>query len=620
MENLNISDNSLKNYGLFDDLFHIRERLKDKKVYLYGFNTNTKKCLFFLAHIGITVCGFVLEKNDLYIHEHSSYLGKICIPLEHLITINMSDNVIVDIYGDNISILKRYCGNTLVTETLFKADDKSVYIYGKGNVGHRLLNFLNTTKITIKGWIDKNYDTGFCDGLKVFSTNELSKIDRKSAIIIALADMKEIRCVYDFLKNNGFEHITYFDYVYLEFSFSNWVFSECDKKYINVFSDLMINYILSKPEVLLFSNHIQYLKDTLNFLNVLGVHNVLGVTELDISEDCKYINNIYDYIDDADNHIFWALVGDERNLAKVADILEIKDSLLIKGNSQPYKLSKKYSLDMNLGYNDSAGISILRSHKDEGKKVCIGILGGSTSDINGYCEKSWPEILLELIQQRGYRAELLCAANIGFNSSQELMILERDLLIRNIDIVISYSGANDYINALQTKRFFHPYQVELFDYIYKKNYSVGEFGVMTNNKDYLSDKLDCDPSRRWIMNEMIMHSICETFGVAFFAFIQPWLFSNIMKTSFQSNIRGCFDIEGSKTNIEKYNNYIEDVRLHANKFEWIRDYSKKFDNEETDAFFDTYHLNCNGNYSIASSIMDDIEPFIKKIFESKETI
>lgn len=80
------------------------------------------------------------------------------------------------------------------------------------------------------------------------------------------------------------------------------------------------------------------------------------------------------------------------------------------------------------------------------KPLKIFITGGSTSDLT-FQNYNWPILLYNKLKEQGYNFQLYIGAVSGYNTTQEFLKLYKDgMNIENLDIHISYFGANDYIS------------------------------------------------------------------------------------------------------------------------------------------------------------------------------
>lgn len=180
--------------------------------------------------------------------------------------------------------------------------------------------------------------------------------------------------------------------------------------------------------------------------------------------------------------------------------------------------------DPQLGYSridDIPGYSIYEGNVGS-KKIMI--LGGSTSDHTFDSINSWPYLLYEKFDKG---VTVYNGGIVGYNSSQELLKLCRDISIIHPDIVISYSGINDCYRG--TMNFEHPYTSLYFNKTIEKLLNLASnsshssysspiainYGLKNNNPPHII----------WIDNEKKMKGICDSCGALFLGVLQVSLFS-----------------------------------------------------------------------------------------------
>lgn len=131
---------------------------------------------------------------------------------------------------------------------------------------------------------------------------------------------------------------------------------------------------------------------------------------------------------------------------------------LIRGGENLRHLEvNAYKTDIILGWTSTAtnyeGYKILSNVKDHETETRILILGGSTSD-QFYDQNNWPKQLYTRLKEGQYNFKIYNGAVAGYNSSQELLKLLRDIRIIRPHIVISYNGVNEVFRSTKTN---HPF-------------------------------------------------------------------------------------------------------------------------------------------------------------------
>ena len=104
-------------------------------------------------------------------------------------------------------------------------------------------------------------------------------------------------------------------------------------------------------------------------------------------------------------------------------------------------------IDPLLGYSRSGDLEgyVIHKHCDESKEFLkIMITGGSTTDDTFSNQRSWPSFLSEILNERKISHIIYNVGIVGYNSSQELLKIIRDINILKPHIVISNSSINDF--------------------------------------------------------------------------------------------------------------------------------------------------------------------------------
>ena len=189
-------------------------------------------------------------------------------------------------------------------------------------------------------------------------------------------------------------------------------------------------------------------------------------------------------------------------------------------------------------YDDIEGYFIYETSTKAEPKLKILALGGSTTDGAFTNEKSWPKYFADQLQLLGIEVTVYNGGLIGYNSSQELLKLTRDITTINPDIVISYSGINDFYKG--TNNFETPYTSPyatncIFSFISEYLPSVNQKETKTSMGNVkrvghgIESKLE--GYEIWINNLHKMNALCSVFGIAFYGFLQATAFSSGYKRS-----------------------------------------------------------------------------------------
>ena len=260
-------------------------------------------------------------------------------------------------------------------------------------------------------------------------------------------------------------------------------------------------------------------------------------------------------------------------------------------------------LDPNLGYNfwdkkcEYPGF-VQFGNEDSDYTICV--LGGSTTDAALFPFKSWAEFLYENLMKRGFKIRILCGGCAGYKSSQELVKLERDVIAMKPDLIISYTGINDasqnYVMQYDAYPFVHHYQAELVEEVSKK--IKHDCAYLTMGEAYtLGVKSDVTRWEIFTNNIKMMHSVSNTFGIKYVAFLQPCILTKEQWGKDEVEL-----IINTELN-ENYRRYIQafyDEKM-LDMPEMLMDLTGIFD-DVSDIYLDLVHVNEAGNKVIAEKI------------------
>lgn len=254
-----------------------------------------------------------------------------------------------------------------------------------------------------------------------------------------------------------------------------------------------------------------------------------------------------------------------------------------------------YSRMYSNGREQLYGFSLYGS-KDARYKIVT--LGGSTTDDTLYGIQSWPEALYQLIGRKD-----VCVLNggiVGYDSSQELMKLLRDVLVLAPDLVISFSGVNE--KARDEKGSF-PYASVYLQKTLESCFAKGNVDL----KIGLGVENNGSAAHEFLKNQKLMHGICNSFGISCVTFLQPDL--RIRDKSYYCS-------EGERDNsemdqffteeeVEKAAAFFDEIDAGAPFSESFID-ARGFLSDRLDVFVDWVHVNEEGNRLLASKIYEVI--------------
>lgn len=601
-------DNRLSHIGIFESLFRISERL-DKKVFLYGLNEDTKKALVFLTSFQVSVEGFLLtkEQSDL---NGMFYLGRPAISGAQLSSAYNDPYIVLDVYGDHLAEIRRELQTDKNIQILFWTPENRLAIYGAGKSGNCLYRLLCRCGIKVDFFCDKNADEILSVGdVPVILPVALDDKAKDYFIAIAIDDRAAAQQVREMLCVKKFSKMDIFDSFFLQYRFTEQVWIKRKQEYNPVFRPIGLHYIRKMftqgKDIYLFGDDISYLADTGSILNKLGIPVRYGIST-NVSEEVTVGNfkifNAYELLyEDLSNCVIWALINEEDNAKIFMRKSGIDKEKFLYSSTGPLYLDRTYILDTHLGYIDGRGSIIERNCQAGDKLIKVAILGGSTSDYDLYFEKSWPACLLEIAKQNGIGMEVICAATAGNTSAMELIRLVRDVIQQKPDVVISYSRANEISHSVEGHRFTHNYQKALFDSIVQTEKIDSFFGLKRNEIYYMGEETS-DPAQLWLDNERMMRAICDEFGVAFYAFLQPVLYEKKPKSLMDKKLLEHITDDFARQR-EQLAELAEKVKTHIQEYPWLYDFTAIFDNMDKEVFFDQCHVLESANWLIAEKIL-----------------
>ena len=262
------------------------------------------------------------------------------------------------------------------------------------------------------------------------------------------------------------------------------------------------------------------------------------------------------------------------------------------GRRKPCKL-----IDPLLGYSRMDDIEGFRILGGENKEKIV-ILGNSTSDYSNYNVKCWGELLFEKYHRLNRNLAVYIGAIPGYCSGQELLKFIRDVLPLAPKAVLTVSGINDPAEQKVVEE--HPMMFSYTGHLFEKYILNQEKGKTLGNG--MPDTRSM--SEMWIQNMRIMRNICEEFGIAFAAFLQPSLHFGKYKMSAEEKeiLHKTYSEEQNKRYEEFFEKTVDLIKEQKN----IYNLTDIFDEKEG-IFIDHCHCNEEGNQLIADKIYRALE-------------
>ncbi|MCM1154144.1 MAG: hypothetical protein NC489_15150 [Ruminococcus flavefaciens] len=359
----------------------------------------------------------------------------------------------------------------------------------------------------------------------------------------------------------------------------------------------------------------EYALKCYKILQMLGyeIAFFVSLTEIKTQIERKQVVSIYDLIYQPEEYYIYVCV-------KPVDYEKVTYELKSLGYRELYDYAPAWErgldriYDPHLGYicitvesgKDYNGFYTVPANSDT-KEYRILILGGSTSDPWCTPVKLWCQFLWEICQEHGYNVEIIIGGTMGYASAQELEKLVRDGINLNVDLVISYSGANDIFDRGE-----YPF-LNLFQLDTCTIFDNKEKGLKSSRG---LKRRNVDPYYEWIQNERMMHGILNEFQIPFLAVYQPVLWSKGGKkyideiTKEKMHRSTIVDIEGYEMAIKNANSARAKIKYDAENIEWIYDFTTIFDNEP-EVYVDVVHCTEKGNRIIAEKMFGLLEKYLQ---------
>ncbi len=265
-------------------------------------------------------------------------------------------------------------------------------------------------------------------------------------------------------------------------------------------------------------------------------------------------------------------------------------------------------IDPLLGYSRNGSIEgyVIHQYKESYNPLKILVTGGSTTDGTFANIKAWPEILSGFLKEQEIAHIIYNGGIVGYNSSQELMKVIRDISVLSPHIVISYSGINDFYRG--TNNFQHPYtplhlSKNIFPLIEKNLKTINE--VRTNSDMCTPTKIsygvdyDYSGSEIWYKNMKRIAAIASNENSSFYGFLQPCAFSKGYKL--EKELYQYIMMQHSERAVNEIKNNIKDAETLISGENTIYSLNDIF-NDWNYIFYDHCHCSEIGNTIIAKEI------------------
>ena len=471
-----------------------------------------------------------------------------------------------------------------------------IYIYGAGIAGQRTMEILKEKGIEIDGYLDsaeQKVGTIWCD-YPIYSRKVLQEED---IVIISSLYWLEI---YDSLKNEFNQEHIFVDYRNSRISDHTIRFEEMNSIWIKYqdypleplqggsIATLAFLVDFTGKEISIYGNN--KIAEQL-----VEIFQCIGMTISQITDDI----GDFAYQDLKNQMILITKIDDKVSKINRRIVVESGDAFAdwdISYYSQWRPITDVCGAKRKMLHDQLVNISIINiGHQYQGfythgilseSKRKIVVLGGSTTEAELYANyiTSWPEFLA----QKRDDIIIYNGGVAGFTSVQECLKLLRDVIHINPDLVISYSGVNDWRQIRNEKQPFKGAGAcrDLY------------YGLESNMKKY----------EYWILMERYMHAVSRVNGSDFIAILQTM--STLRKdqdaSSYEQLLPAYYEDCG------EYNAFVSEIQGRMQEYEWMYDLSNPFEGIKGTVFRDLVHLNNEGNSIIADRISDIIDDYYSK--------
>jgi lysophospholipase L1-like esterase len=249
------------------------------------------------------------------------------------------------------------------------------------------------------------------------------------------------------------------------------------------------------------------------------------------------------------------------------------------------------------------------------------VLGGSTTDHQYNPGHNWPRLLSELLQEQGEDVAIYNGGVFGYNSSQELLKLIRDVLPMHPLAVVVYDGINDFVTS-QTP-LVHSSIEDLYTSILNKDHwllpntmqVVRELsGPIKRMGLSIGTRQEASPWELWARNARLMHAACKAEGIAYLHVLQPCLgVGEYFKTKYEADylIPSMVKMRGDYW--ELLGNFYEPARNACASMEFCVDFvdvfadvATEYTDNSTGMYLDARHPNSQGNGVIAKALAAEL--------------
>ncbi|MBR0434409.1 MAG: hypothetical protein IJK13_00190 [Lachnospiraceae bacterium] len=232
-----------------------------------------------------------------------------------------------------------------------------------------------------------------------------------------------------------------------------------------------------------------------------------------------------------------------------------------------------------------------------GDDTKILVLGGSTTDYSLNGITSWPQFLQNRINKEGKNYAVINGAVSGYTSGQELLSVITYGISLRPKYLITYSGYNDAAGVLK---------YEYNDWHATHTYDeLIDIATRTGNNDslamYYGNEVK-ESAELWLRNARMIHAICEEWQIKHIHILQPTI---LITGSMDDNERDICENGPYKEIYKNVNGFYKTIKEELKHYDWIADFTDIF--ADDDVYYDTCHVNEEGNRIISDKVYDLIE-------------
>lgn len=592
---------------IMNEVFTLNQMLREvQNVVLYGAGYLGKKTYDFLAGHKIKIAYFCDSRK----YGDTTMKGVEIIEPERLPTLQGLCVVItaakawMEIYDKLLrlgipkdNIISHVGLNNLFSINAGLLQGKRILVSGTGNESLQVLYQLLAQGIGIEGFLDEEVAGGKLLNRNIYGKKEITDWDDT----IVILQPEEASASFPAKIMTGIDHS-------FKGNFGKDIYVSREK--ISIFLLHELSRFRGDRKLAIYGTG-EYALQCYKILQLLGYEIACFVSSAGNEEQIEHtqVVSLYDLVYQPDEYFLYVCV-EQTDYEKTAHELKMFGYHELYDYSPAWERGLDRIYDPHLGYicitveagKEYNGFYTFPANSDA-KKYKILVLGGSTSD--PWCSpvKLWCEILRDICQEQGYNVEIITGGMMGYASAQELEKLLRDGINLNIDLVISYSGANDIYDRGEYP-FLNLFQLDVCNIFDDK-----EKGLKSSRG---LKRKNVNPYDEWLQNERMMHGLLNEFQIPFLAVYQPVLWSKGGKKDIDEIIKEklhrstLIDTESYEMAIKNAKNARANIKYDAGKTEWLYDFSAIFDNEPG-VYLDVVHCTEKGNKIIAEQMFELLE-------------